>query len=312
MAARVTILHVGVRFVRAHAMGVLVGQAALGALISAGCPGSPPPAVALTPSELDIPPLDAGREGGLGTASAGVRFGHPAAAVGTAWSVSVQASSRSSDPATAGVSEQLSTYDSEFRVEVLAVDGPAPSRVKLRFLRNIHTYQGAPTPTAIDGKEYVVDARAPHVRNATGPATNNAAPEGETQRVLDVFSDLGTRTRIDEVLPDDTMSIGERRDELAGAVLRVIHPRAWTLRTGTATLARADGEHAVFVVSLDASSENGLRMELSGEAHVRLRDASLSDLSLDGRYELASGKEPPGHFTLRRRVTSDPAPRSDR
>jgi hypothetical protein len=236
---------------------------------------------------------------------------------GTAWSVSVEATSRSTDSPDAGGNEQYSTYHSDYRIEILTVDGPAPSRVKLRFQRNVHTYQGAETPTVIDGKEYVVDARAPHVRDAT---TGAAAPEEDTRRVLDVFPDLGTRTRIDEVLPEDAMGIGDRHDELAAAILRVIHPRAWTMRTGSATLLRVDGDHGVFAVSLDASSDSGLRLEVSGEAHVRLADARLSDLLLSGRYELqpkrgknAGGPiEPPGTFTLRRRVTSDPTPRSDR
>ena len=247
----------------------------------------------------------------------GVHFSHPAPVAGTAWSVSVDATSQSVDSPDAGGGEQHSTYHSVYRIEILTVDGPAPSRVKLRFLRNVHTYQGAETPTVIDGKEYVVDARAPHVRDAT---TGAAAAEEESRRVLDVFPDLGTRTRIDEVLPEDAMGIGDRHDELATAILRVIHPRAWTMRVGSATLTRVDGDHGVFTVSLDASSDAGLRLEVAGEAHVRLADARLSDLTLAGRYERLPAKdaknagpiEPPGAFTLRRRVTSDPTPRSDR
>lgn len=315
MAARVTILCVGSPFRRAGAIGALVGQTTLAALGTAGCPalsGGPlgPPAVALTQPELDIPRLDGGTAAVATNAS--IHFGRPAPAVGATWTVSLVASSRSSDPSGGGGGDQLSTYHSDYRVEVLGVDGPAPSRVKLRFIRNVQTFQGAETPTQIDGKEYVVDARAPHVRDAT----DGAAPEAETQRVLDIFPDLGTRTRIDEVLPDAAMSIGDRRDELAAAILRVIHPRAWTLGAGTATLARTDGEHAVFSISLDASSDSGSRMELSGDARVRLHDAQLSDLSLDGRYERMNAKdagiEPPGTFTLRRRITSDQEPRSDR
>lgn len=231
----------------------------------------------------------------------GARFGHPPPVAGDAWSVRVEASSRSD--------EQVSTYVSEFRAEILAVDGPAPSRVKLRFARNVHGSQGAEKPTVIDGKEFVVDARAPHVRDAAGAP----APEDEAQRVLDVFPDLGTRARIDEVLPDDVMRIGDRRDELAAAVLRVVHPRAWTLQAGTAKLARVEGEQAVFQLTLDATSESGVHMQVSGEARVRLADARLTELTLDGSYEAGTGgAKQPGTFSLRRRVTSDRAPRSDR
>jgi hypothetical protein len=284
---------------------------ALASVVGQACGGSRPATLALNRPDLVIPPLDAGPGDGAGTGD-GVRFRHPVAELGTAWHVVVHASSRSLDGPSG---EQISSYDSAFRVEVLAVDGPAPSRVSLRFERNVYRYQGREAPTVIDGKEYVVDARAPHVRVAGGAA----APEAETEHVLDVFPDLGTRTRIDEVLPDDTMRVGDTRDELAVAVLRVIHPRAWTLRAGSATLSRSEGGSAVFDVILDASSTSGLHMVLNGEARVALRDSQLVDLRLDGTYEGArdSGTDaPPGTFSLRRTLTSAPtsgqAPRSDR
>jgi hypothetical protein len=303
VAGEVTILRVGL----VGLVGLVVGQA---------CASARPAVLALPSPELVVPPLDGRGDAGSAQGARkgeGVSFGHPLPVPGTAWTVKVGASSESSD---AQGGEQTSTYHSEYRVEILAVDGPAPSRVGLRFLRNAYIYGEREAPTAIQGKEYVVDARAPHVREAGGGA---AAPESEAQRVLDVFPDLGTRTRIDEVLPDEAMRIGDARDDLAGALLRVIHPRAWSLKHGTATLARVVGEAAVFDVTLDATSESGLHLEVSGEAHVRLRDAQLVELVLDGRYEsvnsggtASSSTEPPGTFSLRRTVTSDQAPRNDR
>jgi hypothetical protein len=245
--------------------------------------------------ELVIPALG---DGGA-TAPAvglGVRFGHPQPVVGMAWTVTLRASSRSVD----GATEQVSVYTSDSRVEVLAVDGPAPSRLRVRFSRNAYTLDGVDTPSPVDGKEYIIDARAPHVRTPS----EQAAPVAESERLLDIFPDLGTRARVDEVLPDDALTIGARHDDLVAAILRVIHPRAWTLRAGAATLARVEGDHAVFTLSLEASSDSGLGMRLEGEAHVRLRDAQLVELSLDGPYELrAPGKvEPAGVFRLRRSV----------
>lgn len=223
--------------------------------------------------------------------------------------------SRSTDPAGPGgaaapLTEQIATYESEVEGKVMAVDGPVSSRTRLRFLRNVQVFQERETETSVHGKEYVVDVRAPHVRDPAGAA----APEGEAQRVLDVYADLGTRARIDEVLPDEPMHVGDRRDELAGAVLRVIHPRAWTLRAGTARLARVEDDHAVFGVSVDAASEGGLHMVLEGEARIRIRDARLSDLMLDGSYETRhdGGADPPGTFSLRRTITAGSAPRNDR
>lgn len=260
-------------------------------------PPAQAPAVAVTP-DLVIPRLDPGQGGRPSGAGDGVRFGHPAATVGAAWTVEVRASSRSADAAQSPSAEQVSEYESDYRVEVLAVAGPAPSRVRLTFARNVHSFQGNPTPTVIHGKEYIVDARVPHVRAGTDTGTSLA----ETDRVLDVFPDLGTRDRIDQVLPDDAMRIGERHDDLAGAILRVIHPRAWTLREGSATLDRADGEQAVFTLSIDAAAENGLHMQVTGEARVRLADARLSELTLSGRYERQSPAEPPGTFAMHRTV----------
>lgn len=223
--------------------------------------------------------------------------------------------SRSTDPAAPGgaalpITEQIATYESEVEGEVIAVDGPVSSRTRLRFVRNVQVFQGRENETSVHGKEYVVDVRAPHVRDPAGAA----APDGESQRVLDVVADLGTRARIDELLPDEPMHVGDRRDELAAAIVRIIHPRAWTLRTGTARLARVEDDHAVFDVSLDAASEGGLHMTLSGNARIRIRDARLEDLTLDGSYETRhdGGADPPGTFSLRRRITSGSAPRNDR
>jgi hypothetical protein len=212
----------------------------------------------------------------------------------------------------AGAEIQESAYVSEYSVEILATNGPAPSRVRLTFDKNLHVYQDAAKPTPIDGKTYVVEAALPAVRDANGaPVTS----EEETQRVLDVFPDLGTRTQVDQVLPDAAMAIGETRHELAAAILGVIHPRAWTLSRGTAVLVRVDradpkSDVAVFEVTLDATARSGVRMDVSGEARVRLRDARLVSVTLEGTYSspsdvadpLKEGEAAPGKFVLRRVV----------
>ena len=240
---------------------------------------------------LVVPKLDGG---GASSPAAGVRFRRTPPAVGARYRVSVQADSRAPDPQGG---EQLSSYVSELTVEVLALDGPAPSRVRLRFARNVHAFQGRDTPTEIDGKTYVVEKAAPQVRDERGAA----ASEIESQRVLDVFPNLGTRGRVDEVLPDDPMTIGDRRDELAGAVLGIIHPRAWTLVRGTAALARVDADDAIFDVTLVATSQTGVSMNVKGEARVRLRDSALAGLSLSGSYRVAG--DDTGSFTLRRALS---------
>ena len=263
--------------------------------------------VAITAPSLDVPPLDAGEEP-ISRTKNGAHFIHPVPRTGTVSLIAVSAVSRSHD---SSGDLQITTYDSNVRVEVLAVDGPAPSRVRLRFLQNEESFQGSPKPSLVHHKEYFVDARAPHVRDAA----NVEAPEAEAQRVLDVFPDLGTRTRIDQLMPTEVMEIGERRDELAAALLRIVHPRAWTMLAGSATLVRIDGELAVFEVSLDGSSESGLHMVVSGEARIVLATAELAELSLDGQYDpnkTSGTPEPGGTIRYRRRVTSDPSPRTDR
>lgn len=237
---------------------------------------------------LMVPPL---ADGGTSGAHDGVRFGRVAAAVGTKWAVATRAESRTED------GDQTSRYESDYTVEVLAVDGPAPSRVRLRFDRNVSIYRDAERPTTVHGNTYVVDGAQPYVRDASG----GAASENETERVLDVFPDLGTRTRIDEALPEDPMRIGESRDDLAPALLRLVHPRLWQLAKGKATLARVEGGDAVFSVVLVAESRaSGVRMDVKGEARIRIRDSRLVALALDGAYD--HGDATKGAFTLRRTV----------
>lgn len=267
-----------------------IGGAVL-ACAALGCPG-PGPAVPPTEVALEVPRLDAAA---AEPAPAGVRFRRVPAAPGARSLVTTRAESRSEDP---GGGEQISTYVSEVEVEVLEVEGGAPSRVALSFRTNTLGYQGEDKPTTIHGKRYVLDRAAPFVRDAQGQAVS----EEEAQRVLDVFPDLGTRARVDEVLPDAPMQLGERHDELARALLRVVHPRAWTLEKGTATLSRADAERAVFSVTLAASSERGIRVDVSGEAEVRLRDSALVHLVLTGSYlePGAAAGAGPGRFRVER------------
>ena len=239
-------------------------------------------------SALVVPPMT---DAGAGTATEGVRFGRVPLAVGTRWSVSTRAESRTSD------GDQQSRYESDYTVEVLAVEGPAPSRVRLRFDRNVSIFRDAERPTTVHGNTYVVHDTQPFVRDASGVA----ASENETERVLDVFPDLGTRTRIDEVLPESPMTIGEARDDLAAALLRLVHPRLWQLESGKAALARVEGGDAVFAITIVATSKaSGVHMDVKGEARIRVRDSRLVGLALDGAYDHDDATK--GSFVLRRVV----------
>ena len=273
-------------------------------LTLAACSPAAGPAPIVEPA-LEIPRLPrlTHGDGGSAAPAGGVRFGRVPPAVGARWKVQVAAKSASADPQ-GGM--QLSEYASSYIVEVLGTNGPAPSRVRLSFERNVQRYQGIDKPTAIDGKTYVLDASVSQDgsgRWAVRDASGGQASEEEAERVRDVFPDLGTRTQIDQILPDAAMAIGESRDDLAGAILRVIHPRAWTLNDGSAVLARTEAEDAVFAITIDATGSNGLRMVVKGEARVRLRDARLVQISADGSYDHVKGGPDPGTFSLRRTVS---------
>lgn len=237
-------------------------------------------------------PLLIGRGSAAEGEPSGVRFLHPPPAVGTRWRVALSAESRTDDG-----DEQISQYLSEYTVEIVAVDGPSPSRMKVHVERNVNVYQGKASASVVDGKDYVVDAAAPHVRDGSGAQ----APAAEARRVLDWFPDLGARSRVDEILPDESMHVGDRRDALAAAILRIMHATAWKLDAGQATLARADADVAVFDVTLETTSEAGMKMRVSGAAKVRLRDSWLVDLELRGTY---AAEQSSGSFELRRVVTA--------
>ena len=268
-------------------LAILVGQG------SPACsPSAPAPRVAEV--ALDIPRMDAGN--GPTSAAGRVVFAHPSARVGARWRVTLHAESVSDDAS----GHQLTTYDSESLVEVLAVDGPAATRFRVRFDRNVNAYQSAESPTPIHGKTYVVDVSAPHVRDERGAA---ATPD-ETERVENLFPDLGTRARVDEALPDEPAKIGDRRDDLARAILRVLHPRLWSADAATAVLGRVEGADAVFLVTLDASSTSGTKMHRAGEATVRTSDAVMSHVVLAGDYEPGAGNAH-GVFKVERRVAPE-------
>lgn len=260
---------------------------AISCVVSAlACTPAAPSTNAPVESAFSVPPM---ADAGPGTGTDGVRFGRVPLATGARWSVSTRAESRTSD------GDQQSRYESDYTVEVLAVSGPAATQVRLRFDRNVSVYRDAERPTTVHGNTYVVHDREPFVRDASG----GAASENETERVLDVFPDLGTRTRIDEVLPEAPMAIGEARDDLAGAVLRLVHPRLWQLESGKAALARVEGDEAVFAITIVATSKaSGVRMDVKGEARIRTRDTRLTGLTLDGAYDHDDATK--GTFVLRR------------
>ncbi len=262
-----------------------VGAAALVAFaVGQSCsPASAPP----VETSLEIPRLapDAGQVRG-----ADARFVREPARPGATMHVSVRAASRAPDPSGG---EQLSEYESELDATVLEVAAGAPTRMRVAFARNVNLYQGMSTPTPIDGRTYVASAREPYVTDENGGVPASA----EVERVLDVFPDLGTRTRLEEALPDGPLAIGDRRDDIARAVLRIIHPRAWTFDDGAATLARIEGGEAIYDVRIAAHSVQS-KIETAGELRVRMRPAGLASIALHGTYP------PDGTFDYRRVVTA--------
>lgn len=231
----------------------------------------------------------------------GLRFGRIPPSIGTRWSVTVMANSTLDVFDGQATERQLSEYISAYAVEVREVEGPAPTRVRVVFAQNAQRYQGTLTPTPISGKTYDVGITPPYVQAASGVASPD-----EIERVLDVFPDLGTRTQVDQILPDATMKIGDERHELAEAMLRILHPRAWTLNKGTAVLATSDPEGATFTVTLDATSRGGVRIVVKGDVTIRIRDARLVSVTLEGTYQPtkppSGGTSEPGTFHYRRVV----------
>lgn len=279
---------------RAWAAALLSVPLFAGCARGAGIPASSSPAA---PAEvaLEVPRLDGGIVAPSPSDVGGVRFGREDAKVGDRTHQHVLARSTWND--------QTSTYESELVIEVLAVDGDGrrawPSRVKVQFLKNESFDNVSHQASPVDGRTYVVDVRAPHVVLAS---TNAVPSEDEVLRVTDVVPDLGARTQIDQVLPDDAMHIGEHRDDLTHAIARILHPRIWSVDEGRAVLARTEGGEAVFHVTLRASSSaSGMKIAVAGEARVRLRDARLDGFALAGEFVRPNGEK--GDFRVSRTTT---------
>jgi hypothetical protein len=268
----------------------------------AGCPRSaesPPPSAAAV--ELDVPRVGAsagaGIVGGEPTDPNAVRFGRESAKVGARSHQHVLARSL--------WNEQHASYESEFVIEVLAIEGASsggwPSRVKIEFRKNESFDNVSHQATSIDGHTYLVDVHAPHVLDA---ATNAVPSEDEVARVTDVLPDLGTRAQIDQILPDTAMRIGEHRDDIAKAIARILHPRIWNVDQGSAVLARTEQGEAVFQVALDAtSSATKMKIAIKGDARVRLRDARLEGFALAGEFVRPNGER--GELHVERTVRDD-------
>lgn len=267
--------------------------AALGFTLLMGCPHAaeqPPAEVA-----LEVPRVDGGAAAApiepddANTA----RFGREPAKVGTRTRQHVLARSQWSD--------EESSYASEFVIEVLAVEGPVPSRVQIEFKKNERFDNVGHQATPVDGKTYRVDVHAPNVVDA---ATGQPPTPDEIERVTDVLPDFGTRSQIDQVLPEGAMHVGESRDDIARVIARILHPRIWSAESAHATLARVERGEAVFTIELAATSSlTRMRMVVGGEARVRLRDAQLLGFELKGMFERTNGER--GKFDVTRVVRDE-------
>jgi hypothetical protein len=273
-----------------------IREALLGLLgLMAGCSGGAPPVIA---PAVEVPVIDASPADGMVPARGAVRFGRIPPAVGARWHVTTEARSTLVDARQSMLGQ---VYTSSYTVEVLATNGQAPSRVRLSFEKNHYVTNGAETPTALEGNTYLLEMSSPLVRDASGAAVSAS----EAERILDIFPELGTRTQIDQVLPDGPMAIGDDRRELAAAVLSVIHPRGWVLIAGSATLTNVDDSAAYFTTTIDATAKaTGIRMWIKGDVRVRLYDAQLMGVLLSGTYALSSTvdptADPEGTITIRR------------
>jgi hypothetical protein len=257
-----------------------------------GCARGPEnPASSRDGVSLEVPRLDAGATAAEPADPNEVRFGRENAKVGDLSRQHVLARSHWND--------ETASYESEFVTEVLAVEGPAPSRVKIEFRKNENFDNVSRQATPIDGHTYVVDVHEPHVVEAATKAPPSA---DEIARVMDVLPDLGTRAQIDQVLPDGAMRIGEHRDDIAKAIARILHPRIWSVDKASAALARTENGEAVFQITLEAtSSASGMKIGVKGDARVRLRDARLQGFVLNGEFVRPNGEK--GAFEVTRTVS---------
>lgn len=267
--------------------GVLATAAAL--LLAACGSGSSSTSTPASPApQLEVPKLAATAPPAPTYDTPGsARFGRELPRVGDKTHTLVVAKSTFVDPTNGPESE---SYDSDFEEEVLAVNGPAPTRVKVTFKTNEIFDNITSKPTVLAGKSYWVDAVGARVVDA---ATQAPVSADETTRVLDIVPDLGTRTTIDQVLPDHPLHWGESRDDLAGAILRILHPRFWTLTKGTASLVQVDkAGFADFRIAIAAvSSNSGMTIDLDGTCRIRAQDSKLAQFVLRGTYMRPNGEK---------------------
>jgi hypothetical protein len=242
------------------------------------------------------------------------KFGARTFRVGERWSVRTWAEGLADD---GGGATQSSRYDALLHVTVLSVvgggaSGAAPARLEVRFEKSLRAYQHEPKPTDLHGKTYVLDASTETVRDASGAE----ASANESELVRDAYPDVGTSSRIEQALPDGLLTPGMDAPGLAEAVLRSLHPRAWTFNHGRATFKEVDGEEAVFAIALDTTSARGLHLDVSGEARFRVADRQQTRLVLRGSYEKTEPPEVQGQFSIERyftaAVSAAPAPSSGR
>lgn len=217
------------------------------------------------------------------------------ARAGDRWRVTVKADSREQ---TSWGFEEHATYDTAYDVEVLAIEGAAPSRLRVHYDHNVRTSRGQETRTPVDGQTYLVEA-AQKLRVVDGGEL--ATRPDEAQLVSDMFPDLGAPGSVESSLREGALRVGDRQDGLARAVARLVHPRAVTLESGSATVARLEGDRLELALDMVLVWQMGSRAALKGKALVR-SDGLLLRVALEGAFE-DEDAAPRGHMTYVRELT---------
>ena len=261
------------------------------ALFARGVPGctpgpeAPPSAAPIAPAAIDPRPPAVASAARPHAPTDDATFRHRAVAVDDHMRVHTESVSRVVRPD--GIPEG-ERYVSDYELIVRKTSGSAVTEAFVVFHTNARSawdgvdddFRAAAKPTALEGKRLRLHAEPLSVEEDTGGVVSAEV----SQAALAAVSDLGMRGAMEAALPDKTLTIGDRVDALAPALVRAMNPRTWHLESGGATLRSLSESEGVFESTLTVLTESGRTLALAGTVKIDRRDRTILDIDLAGSF----------------------------
>lgn len=185
-------------------------------------------------------------------------------------------------------------------VEVLALNGDAPSKVKVTYgtVEKKMTEGGkdkGAKASPISGKTYIVDSAGGKI-SVTDPS-GKPAPSQEAHEVEKHFKSLGKPDPLTASIPTTPLKPGDKVDAMANAIGEYLNRdseknEGVKVSNVNVTFKEQSGDEGIFDIALTVSKEDkemGLAIDLKGNVHALVKTSQPTKFDMKGPVKVSGG-----------------------